>query len=138
MEEARSYDLADRYLNTKSTVYFLRASKVAQAEATITQITRTEERSPPHKTNILEMQVIWYETAEAHSYLRQKDYGKAMKRFMDIEKHFSDFYSDQLDFMNFCFRKMTLRQYIKFLRFEENIYSHKFYVHALVQIVKIY
>jgi len=138
MEEARSYDLADRFLNTKSTIYFLRANKIVDAENTITMITRTEDRSPSHRNNILDMQVIWYETAEAHYHLRQKEFGKAIKRFMDIEKNFLDFYSDQLDFINFCFRKMTLRQFARFLRFEENIYSHRYYINTLIQIIKIY
>jgi len=138
MEEARTYDLADRYLNTKTTRYFLRTDKIKSAEDTITLITRTEDRLPSHKSNILEMQVIWFEYEEGRSWERQKQYGKALKKFFDIEKHFMDFYNDQMDFHTFCLRKMTLRQYIKLLRFEQNIQGHQFYVRALNRIIKIY
>jgi len=47
VEKARSMDLADRYLNTKSSHYFLRANDIEKARSTIsifTQIVRTKKK----------------------------------------------------------------------------------------------
>ena len=40
MEQARGLDLADRYLNTKSTRYLLRADRMEQAQKTIALFTK--------------------------------------------------------------------------------------------------
>jgi len=67
-----------------------------------------------------------------------KEYGKALKKWVDTEKHFLDILSDQLDFHTYCLRKMTLRQYVKMLRFEDRVFGHQYYVRAAIQIVKMY
>jgi len=70
--------------------------------------------------------------------LRQKEYGKALKKYLGVEKHFEDILEDQFDFHTYCLRKMTLRAYVKMLRFEDKLKSHKFYVRAAKSIVKTY
>jgi peptide alpha-N-acetyltransferase len=57
--------------------------------------------------------------------LSQNDMGKALKKFVAIEKHFDDFADDQFDFHTYCIRKMTLRAYVAVLRLEDHIWGHK-------------
>jgi len=84
------------------------------------------------------MQVIWFEFEEGMSWFRQEKFGLALKRFTDLEKQFLDIHSDQVDFHNFCHRKMTLRQYVRMLRLEDKLLGHEFYFKAACKIVKIY
>ena len=47
--------------------------------------------------------------------------------FLAISKHFGDIQEDQFDFHSYCVRKMTLRAYIRMLRMEDALYSHRFF-----------
>jgi N-alpha-acetyltransferase 15/16, NatA auxiliary subunit len=127
MEQARKLDLADRYINNKTTEYFLHADRVAEADATIALFTRHE--GDPQQ-NLFDMQCMWYENAHGLSHVRQHKYGLALKRFFAVEKHFDDFIEDQFDFHTYCIRKMTLRAYLGMLRLCDDVYGHKFYVTA--------
>jgi len=139
MEEARTMDLADRWLNTKATLYFLRADQVENAEKTISIFTKVEcIDKEQNYNNILDMQVMWYEQEEGESWVRQRKYGKALKRFGDVIKHFNEFWSDQMDFHQYCAKKVTLRQYIRFLKMEDQLSGHKFYVKAACSLIKCY
>jgi len=138
MEEARTLDLADRWLNTKATLYFLRADQVENAEKTISIFTKVEAISEQNYNNILDMQVVWYEQEEGQSWVRQKNYGKALKRFRDIIDHFHEFWSDQMDFHSYCTKKMTLRQYVNFLKMIDTLPGHKFYVKAAAATIQCY
>jgi peptide alpha-N-acetyltransferase len=134
MDEARKMDLADRYLNTKATRYLLRADQVTQADSTIALFTKDGDTG----SNLLDMQCMWYEFECGASYLRMSDYGRALKNFMHVEKHFNDFAEDQFDFHTYCIRKMTLRAYISMIRLEDSLFGHKFYVTAACGIVETY
>lgn len=122
-DKAREMDLADRYLNTKATLYALRADKVETAEKTIALFT-SKEGADPQET-LFDMQCMWYETECGRSFIRQGDYGRALKKLTAVEKHFADIVEDQFDFHTYCLRKMTLRTYVKMLRLEDEVYGHK-------------
>ena len=92
MEQARGLDLADRYLNTKSTRYLIRADKLDEAAKVIALFTK------PGDQNLHEMQCMWYEIECANSHARRGDHGRALKNFAYIEKHFTDIVEDQFDF----------------------------------------
>ena len=64
--------------------------------------------------------------------------GPALKLFLSVEKHFSDFVEDQFDFHTYCVRKMTLRAYVSVLKLEDNIRGHKAFVKACVQAAELY
>jgi len=81
---------------------------------------------------------MWYESAVGRSYIRQKNYGKALKKFGETFKHFNDISEDQFDFHNYCLRKTTLKTYVAMLRMQEGLYSHKFYRRAAKDAIKIY
>lgn len=134
-ERARELDLADRYLNTKATLYALRADQVTTAERTIALFTKEGADS---QDVLYDMQCMWYETECAASYLRSKDYGRALKKFVAVEKHFDDILEDQFDFHTYCLRKMTLRAYLSLLRLEDRLFSLRFYTIAAKGLVNTY
>ncbi|KAL1525014.1 hypothetical protein AB1Y20_019889 [Prymnesium parvum] len=134
MEIARKMDLADRYLNTKSTRYLLRANLLEDATKTIALFTKDGENS----SNLFDMQCMWYELEVAHCYLRQGDFGRALKNFTSVEKHFGDIVEDQFDFHTYCIRKMTLRAYVRLLQLEDHVYGHTFFVKAACGIIETY
>eukprot|EP01087_Luapelamoeba_hula_P012172 TRINITY_DN3380_c3_g1_i2.p1 TRINITY_DN3380_c3_g1~~TRINITY_DN3380_c3_g1_i2.p1 ORF type:complete len:936 (-),score=231.59 TRINITY_DN3380_c3_g1_i2:43-2850(-) len=133
-ERARSLDLADRYLNTKSTKYLLRADFRVQADSVVTLFTK----DGPTGNNLFEMQASWYELELGDSLYRSKQYGEALVQYTNVEKHFADFVEDQYDFHSYCMRKLTLRTYLQLLQWENTIYAQPFFVRAATGIVKCY
>ena len=77
---ARSLDLADRYLNTKATIYFLRADKVEEAEKTVELFSKDPE------TSLAEFQCMWYELDCGEALLRLGKIGKALTKFISVDK----------------------------------------------------
>eukprot|EP00742_Colponemidia_sp_Colp-10_P007680 GILJ01008278.1.p1 GENE.GILJ01008278.1~~GILJ01008278.1.p1 ORF type:complete len:869 (-),score=166.02 GILJ01008278.1:155-2761(-) len=133
-DEARRLDLADRYLNTKCTLHQLRAGLIEQADETILLFTREGESH----SNLHDMQCMWYENEIGLAYYRSGKYGKALKKLLAVDKHFNDIVEDQFDFHTYCLRKMTLRAYVRLLRMEDHVQSHKFWVRAAVSAIQVY
>jgi len=134
MDQARKLDTADRYLNTKATRYMLRANAVDEAQKTIALFTKDGDQV----SNLFDMQCMWYELEIAAAYRRLGDFGKALKNFTSVDKHFTDIIEDQFDFHTYCVRKMTLRAYVSMLRMEDSVQSHKFYQQAARGIIECY
>ena len=134
MDSARQMDLADRYLNTKATRYMLRNNQVDTAAKTIALFTKDGENG----SNLFDMQCMWYELEVAGAHLRLGDYGRALKNYGSVEKHFNDIVEDQFDFHTYCIRKMTLRAYVRMLRLEDRLYGHAFFVKAASGIISTY
>mmetsp|Transcript_26195 Transcript_26195/g.43350 ORF Transcript_26195/g.43350 Transcript_26195/m.43350 type:complete len:859 (+) Transcript_26195:51-2627(+) len=134
MDEARKMDLADRYLNTKATRYMLRADQFDEATKTIALFTKDGDQN----SNLFDMQCMWFELESAYCHLRLGYYGRALKQFTAVEKHFNDIVEDQFDFHTYCVRKMTLRSYVKLLRLEDNLWGHDFFVNAACGIIETY
>jgi len=159
MNQVRLLDLADRFLNTKSTKYFLRADKLKDAEETVMLFTKQDNGL----TNLFDMQCMWYELEYGASCRRTGDLGMAIKKFLDVEKvraplistpllssanltrtashmlqHFQQIAEDQLDFHTYCLRKMTLRSYVSLLRLEDNLLAHPKVLAALSSLVHCY
>merc|ERR1712137_98254 len=135
MDECRAMDLADRYLNTVTTRYLLKADRVDQADSTVELFTRDADN---HNVSLTEMQCVWYEQNAADSFLRTKQYGIALKKALSIDNHFVDFTEDQFDFHSYCLRKLTLRAYEDLLHFEDRLYSHENYYNCARTIIHAY
>ncbi|KAK7854121.1 n-terminal acetyltransferase a complex auxiliary subunit naa15 [Quercus suber] len=114
-DEARCMDLADRYINSDCVKRMLQADQVALAEKTAVLFTKEGEQH----NNLHDMQCM-YELASGESYFRQGDLGRALKKFLSVEKHYADITEDQFDFHSYCLRKMTLRTYVEMLRFQDH------------------
>jgi peptide alpha-N-acetyltransferase len=134
MDQARRMDTADRYLNTKCTRYALRADDLQVAENTVCLFLRDGD----NLSSLVDMQCSWYENESGEMFVRKGEYGKALKQFVNVTKSFQDMEEDQFDFHSYCLRKMTLRAYIKMMRMEDNLKSHRFFVRAVRGIVNTY
>jgi tetratricopeptide (TPR) repeat protein len=135
MEIARKLDLADRYLNTMSAKYQLRAGLKEHAEAVVGLFTKWDAAG---QSNLYEMQASWYELALAAAYHRTGDLPNAITQYGNVLKHFQDFEEDQLDFHAYCIRKLTLRAYLDMLGWEDRLHTHRFYYRAASELVKCY
>lgn len=133
-DEARTMDLADRFLNSESVKRMLQADQVDLAEKTAALFTKDGDQH----NNLFDMQCMWYELASGDSYFRQGKMGKALKKYLSVEKHYNDMVEDQFDFHTYCLRKMTLRAYIRMLRFQDHLHSYCFFSKAAGSAIRCY
>lgn len=132
--EARSMDLADRYLNSECVMQMLQADQVGLAEQTAVLFTKDGDQH----NNLHDMQCMWYELASGESYYRQGDLGRALKNFLAVEKHYTDMTEDQFDFHSYCLRKMTLRAYVAMLKFQDRLHAHEYFHKAAAGAIRCY
>ncbi|OEL18241.1 N-alpha-acetyltransferase 16, NatA auxiliary subunit [Dichanthelium oligosanthes] len=134
-DEARSMDLADRYLNSECVMQMLQADQgekvmcvgvnvnsnaefnsmkgmVGLAEKTAVLFTKDGDQH----NNLHDMQCMWYELASGESYFRQ----------------------DQFDFHSYCLRKMTLRAYVSMLKFQDRLHAHEYFHKAAAGAIRCY
>eukprot|EP00928_Gymnodinium_smaydae_P012035 TRINITY_DN14393_c0_g2_i1.p1 TRINITY_DN14393_c0_g2~~TRINITY_DN14393_c0_g2_i1.p1 ORF type:complete len:935 (-),score=227.05 TRINITY_DN14393_c0_g2_i1:167-2971(-) len=135
-DEARSMDLADRFLNTQCAKSLIRMDDTQNGMEKALMFSKDPDSV--EATNLFDMQCMWFESAMGRSFTRQGKYGKALKKFNDTFKHFKDIAEDQFDFHNYCLRKTTLKAYVGMLRMQERLYSHKFYRRAAKDAIKIH
>ena len=135
MDACRRMDTADRYLNTKTVRYALRAGKAEVAEELVALFLRDDADG---LAALNELQVMWWEYHRGRHFERVGEYGRALKDYLYIHKHFSDIYEDQFDFHAYCLRKLTLRAYLALLRWEDGIRGHKFFVRACIGLIRVY
>ncbi|KAL5035235.1 hypothetical protein, variant [Batrachochytrium dendrobatidis JEL423] len=136
MNQARFLDLQDRCINSKCTKYMLANNALKEAEETISLFTRAESVDPIH--DLIDMQCIWYAQASGEANLRIGAYGRALKNFHQIEKHFVEIYDDQFDFHGYALRKTTVRAYLDLLRVEDRIRSHPYFSKAAKSAIRAY
>lgn len=129
MDQNRSLDLQDRFLNNKSTKYFLRNDQLQLANETIAMFTK-HDAVDVDKT-LVDLQVTWFELESGESAVRLKKYGLALRRFYSIKKHFADQFDDLFDFHGYCYRKTTLRAYLDTLRNLDAYYANPTYLRAM-------
>jgi peptide alpha-N-acetyltransferase len=134
IDKARTMDLADRYLNTRCTIYMLRADQFERAEKVVVLFTKEELTG---QNNLYDMQCMWWETECGNTFIRQGRWAEALKKLTAVEKHFEDIHEDQFDFHSYCLRKMTLRSYMGMLRTQDQIRTNKFFLKAAQSIIHI-
>ncbi|KAH7731728.1 N-alpha-acetyltransferase 15NatA auxiliary subunit isoform 2 [Aphelenchoides avenae] len=135
MDRAQELDTADRYINSKCAKYMLRAGQVQEAEQMCAKFTREGSNATD---SLNEMQCMWYELECAYAYVGMGEFGEALKRCHQVERHFVCFYEDQYDFHTYCLRKMTLTFYVGILRFEDVVRRQPYYVAAAKLATSIY
>jgi len=133
---ARRLDLADRYLNSRAVKYAFKAGDVETAKSIVVLFLKERDTEQLHA--LFEMQCNWYEIAFGESLKQSGTFGKALKNFFAVHKHFDDYFEDQFDFHQYCIRKMTLNAYVESLKFGDAVKNHKFYFRATKNIVEIY
>lgn len=135
LDEAQSLDTADRYINSKCAKYMLRANMLKEAEDTCAKFTREGVCA---MENLNEMQCMWFQTECALAYHRLEQWGDALKKCHEVDRHFSEIIEDQFDFHTYCMRKMTLRSYVGLLRLEDVLRGHPFYFKAAKCAIEVY
>ncbi|OCH91292.1 NMDA receptor-regulated protein 1a [Obba rivulosa] len=130
MDEARLLDLQDRFLNTKCGKYRLRAGLVEEASEIFALFTKKDAASPG--ADLEDMQSLLFLTEEADAHLRNGNLGLALKRYLAIQKVFSDFEDDQFDFHGYSLRKFTINPYLGLIQWEDRLRSHRTYVHSAI------
>ncbi|XP_047341234.1 N-terminal acetyltransferase A complex auxiliary subunit NAA15-like [Impatiens glandulifera] len=133
-DEARCMDLADRYINSECVKRMLQSDQVTLAERTAVLFTKDGDQH----NSLYDMQCMWYELSSGESYFRQNDLGRALKKFLAVEKHYADITEDQFDFHSYCLRKMTLRTYVEMLKFQDRLHSFPYFRKAASAAVRCY
>ena len=135
LDEAQSLDTADRYINCKCAKYMLRADRVKDAELMCGKFTREGVAAVD---SLNEMQCMWFQTECAASYRRQGKWGEALKKCLEVDRHFTEIIEDQFDFHTYCMRKMTLRSYMELLRFEDVLRAQRSFAKAAHCAIQVY
>lgn len=124
MDEGRSLDTADRYVNSKCAKYTLRCNDIKKSVELCGLFTK-EGILPDDDLD--SMQCMWFGIECASAYQRKGEIGEALRKCHQIERNFSEIVEDQFDFHTYCMRKVTLCAYIKLLQLEDVLRSHPFY-----------
>lgn len=164
MQEGRSLDLQDRFINSKTTKYLFRANEVDKAVDCISLFTKLDEGAVNGLKDLHTMQANWVliESAEAYVRLYHEQLAKleglpadseqlnetqdmadlyrglALKRYVAVIKVFKIFTNDQFDFHSYCMRRGTPRDYIDMIRWEDKLHSTPIYVRAIKGLSKLY
>ena len=135
LDVGRDLDKQDRYINNQTTKYMLQANKAEVALERISLFVK-DEGNPEQMLS--DMQCSWYELELAECLRRKSDWGKSLKKFTSVVKHFEDWHEDQFDFHSYCIRKGTLRAYLDVLRFAEELWGLDNYARAAEGISRLY
>ncbi|VVT43984.1 uncharacterized protein SAPINGB_P000244 [Magnusiomyces paraingens] len=134
---ARKTDLSDRYTNTKTVKYLLRANDYVEAVVTESIFTHNDSHNVGLR-DVVFIQTLWALIEHAELLARRGDDSFALKRFDDIFKTFFEIYTDEFDFHGFSMRKGTVRAYLDMIDFTSRVYAHPTYLRALTGAAKIY
>ncbi|RYP58666.1 hypothetical protein DL769_008852 [Monosporascus sp. CRB-8-3] len=137
MDQARSLDLKDRYINSKTAKYQLRNDETTKALQTISLFTRNDAPGGPMQ-DLLDMQCVWYLTEDGECQVRTGDVGLALKRFHAVYNIFDVWQEDQFDFHSFTLRKGQIRAYVDMIRWEDRLREHPFYTRAALGAIALY
>lgn len=135
LDAGRDLDKQDRYINNQTTKYMLQANKEDVALERIALFVK-HEGNPEQMLS--DMQCSWYELELAECLRRKNEWGKSLKKFTSVVKHFEDWHEDQFDFHSYCIRKGTLRAYSDVLRFEDELWGLDNYARAAEGMSRLY
>ncbi|KAJ7096723.1 NMDA receptor-regulated protein 1-domain-containing protein [Mycena belliarum] len=136
LEDARFLDGQDRFLNTKSAKYRLRAGMVEEASSLLGLFTKKDAPSPG--ADLEDMQSLLYLVEEADAHNRNGNFGLALKKYMAVNKVFDEVEDDQYDFHGYSLRKFTINIYLNLLAWEDRLRSHPAYVKAALSASRIF
>lgn len=133
---ARLLDGQDRFLNTKTVKYLLRAGLISSAEQIAGLFTKKDASSPA--ADLEDMQSVLFLTTSAEAYHNIGNLGMALKRWIAITKIFNEFTDDQFDFHSYSLRKFVLEPYISLVRWEDTLKEENAYARAAIGAARIW
>ncbi|KAF8886487.1 NMDA receptor-regulated protein 1-domain-containing protein [Infundibulicybe gibba] len=136
LDEARLLDGQDRFLNTKSAKYRLRAGFIEEASDILGLFTKKDASSPG--TDLEDMQSLLYLMEEANAHYRNGKLNLALKKYTAIHKIFNEIEDDQYDFHGYSMRRFTINIYLNLLKWENQLRSHPAYISAAIAASRIY
>ncbi|KIJ50501.1 hypothetical protein M422DRAFT_159469 [Sphaerobolus stellatus SS14] len=136
MEEARSLDGQDRFLNWKAARYLMRAGDIEGGLKLLGLFTKKDAPSPG--SDLIDMQCLTYMLEEGNAHFREGRLGHALRKYKAVQETFNDIENDQFDFHNYTLRRYSVNIYLNLLSFEKQLRSHPAYVTAAVSSAKIY
>ena len=130
VNEARLLDGQDRFLNTKTGKYLLRAGLVDEASnilglfTKVCSISLTRLSANPSQkdaaspgADLEEMQSLLYLLEAARGHEKNGKLNLALKKYMAVKKIYDDIEDDQYDFHGYNLRKFTLNAYLSCVYF---------------------
>ncbi|KAF5352217.1 hypothetical protein D9758_009235 [Tetrapyrgos nigripes] len=136
MEDARLLDGQDRFLNTKSAKYRLRAGLVDEASTLLGMFTKKDAPSPG--ADLEDMQSLLYLLEEADAHRRNGKPNLALKKYLAVQKIFNEIEDDQYDFHGYCLRKFNINIYLNLLSWEDNLRSQPAYIKTAIRASEIF
>ncbi|KAG6812172.1 hypothetical protein H0H92_004040 [Tricholoma furcatifolium] len=128
VNDARLLDGQDRFLNTKTAKYLLRAGCIEEANTMLGLFTKKDAASPG--ADLEDMQSMLYLLEEADAHYRHGKLNLALKKYHAVQKVFNEIEEDQYDFHGYNIRKFTLNIYARLVKWEDRLRSHPAYVKA--------
>ncbi len=139
MDKARQLDLQDRDLNSKAWKACLRANMIEKAGKIIALFGSDYETG---ESNLYFMQHSQYEQALGRAHFRLGNLGQALKQHTNTEKHFIEIREDNRGYLDWLSqvtnKSYTMRTYLDFLHFQDNLHAEKSYWKAMLAIIEIY
>lgn len=135
LNQAREFDAADRYINSKCAKYMARAGRLTEAREVIGLFAR-EDKDP--MSYILDLGHLWYELEVAEAALKLGNLGLALKRFNDVLDLFKSWLSEESDFFAYSMRRLQLSAYHDFLQWTDSLPRHPLRLRALAGAIAAY
>ncbi|KAA1473007.1 N-terminal acetyltransferase A, auxiliary subunit [Dentipellis sp. KUC8613] len=136
LDAARLLDGQDRFLNTKSAKYRLRAGEIEEAQEVFGMFTKKDAPSPG--ADLEDMQSLLYLTEEGDAHRRNGKLNLALKKYHAVQKVFAEIEDDQFDFHGYSIRKFIVNSYIDMVQWEDHLRSHPSYVSTALSASRIY
>ncbi|KAF8842021.1 N-terminal acetyltransferase A, auxiliary subunit [Paxillus ammoniavirescens] len=135
LDDSRKLDGQDRFVNTKSGKYRLRVGMISEADEVLEMFTKKNTRA---RADLLEMQALHYLTEVGDAQQRLGKYNLALKMYYSIQRVFRTFREDQFEFHLYTLRRGMLGPYTAMLKWEDDLPSHRAYIHAAVSGARIW
>ncbi|KAJ2925092.1 hypothetical protein H1R20_g11994, partial [Candolleomyces eurysporus] len=136
INEARLLDGQDRFLNTKTGKYLLRAGMVQEASEVFGLFTKKDAESPG--ADLQDMQSMLYLLEEANAHEKTGKPNLAAKKYIAVKKIFDEVEEDQYDFHGYNLRKFTINAYLDLVKWEDQLRSQPTYVTAALSASRIF
>lgn len=133
-EFGRSLDTADRWLNTVTVRYALRAGLNDEAEQKLGLFGKAEEAT----MNVFDMQHQRYAVQLGSCYRKQGRLGPALKIFQQIEKVYDQLVDDHAQLNRYSMGAHTVGKWADMGRYMRECRSHPNFVHAIGDMIEIY